>query len=94
MDRGYTYYGEGRLGHSFISILLDWLIGHTMLDKWPHLSPWDLLSLGTFCPLLRCVFGLFVCTSFVMVIGQLQMIGLLQCRGLRIRIRLGIRTKL
>ena len=27
-----------------------------MLDNGPHLSPWDVLSLGTFCPL-----GRFVC---------------------------------
>ena len=30
-----------------------------MLDKEPHFSPWDVLSLGTFCPLGRFVRGTF-----------------------------------
>ena len=62
MDRGYSYYGEVRLGHSFIPAILDYI-----LDNGPHLSPWtfcplgrlvpwDVLSLGTFC---LCTLGIF-----------------------------------
>ena len=46
MDRGYSYYGEVRLGHSFIPAILDYI-----LDNGPHLSPWAVLSLRTSCPL-------------------------------------------
>ena len=59
MDRGYSYYGEVRLGHSFF-------LGPIGLGNWPHmlyngphLSPWDVLSHGTLCPLRRFVLGSF-----------------------------------
>ena len=77
-----NYYGEVRLGHSFILIILDYEIGHTILDNGPHSSPWDVLSLGTFftwevlylgrffprmfCPLGRFVLGRFVLGRFVL----------------------------
>ena len=28
MDKGYSYYGEVRLGHSFILGILDYVMGH------------------------------------------------------------------
>ena len=50
MDRGYSFYGEVRLGHSFIlAILLRLGNWPHMLDNGPHQSPQDVLSLGTFC---------------------------------------------
>ena len=36
-----------------------------MLDNGPHLSPRDILSLGTFWPLVRFVLGRFVWGRFV-----------------------------
>ena len=37
-----------------------------MLENGPHLSPWDVLSLGTFCPLGRFVPGTFFLGTFCM----------------------------
>ena len=54
MNRGYSSYGEVRLGHFFT--LGNW---PHMLDNGPHLFPWDVLSLRTFCPLGRFVPGMF-----------------------------------
>ena len=66
MDRGYSYYEEVRLGHSFLCPghirLGNW---PRMLDNGPHLSPRDILSLGTFWPLVRFVLGRFVWGHFV-----------------------------
>ena len=62
MDRGYSYSGQVRLGHSFsLAILVNW---PHMFDNGPHLSPRVILSLGTFCPLGRFVSGTFVPGTF------------------------------
>ena len=62
---GYSYYGEVRLGHSFILILLYKVMGHTyeiMASFVPlgRFVPWDVLSFGTFCPWDVMSLGRFV----------------------------------
>ena len=39
MDMGYSYFGEVRLGHSFILSILDQVIWPHILNNEPHLSP-------------------------------------------------------
>ena len=59
MVRGYSYYGEVRLGHSFFLGPIELGNWPHMLYNGPHLSPWDVLSHGTLCPLRRFVLGSF-----------------------------------
>ena len=75
MNRGYSYDGEVRLGHSFILAILGQVIGHIFqkmglicpLGTFSSLGrffPWDVLSLGRLF-LRRFVLGRFVLERFV-----------------------------
>ena len=63
---------EVRLGHYFFLGPIGLVNWPHILDNGPYLSPWDVKSLGTFCPLGRFVLGRFVCASFLLDLAKAQ----------------------